>query len=148
MKFTNGNKANATQQITWDSSTTPYNSTIHVNMAKQGKAGRKLQNVPTSPPFWNDLSNWIMDSGWTCHILPFRSDFIPTSFVYNKRTVQVADGSAMPAKLSGTIIVTVFTESYKPVSITQCNVLFVPQLSRRLFSLVSLIEQGHDVQLS
>ena len=39
-------------------------------------------------------------------------------------------------------------ESFERVKITSRNVLFVPQLSTRLFLLMSLIEQGHDVHLS
>ena len=100
-------KANSTKHITLDSSTAPTSS-VHVNMAKHGNAGRKLTNVPTSIPLHNDLSNWIMDSSCTCHMSPFCSDFIPTSFIYNKRTVKVADGSTVPAEQSGTIISTVF----------------------------------------
>ena len=117
-------------------------------MAKHSNSGQKLQNIPTSTPFQNDLSNWIMDSGCTCHMLPFHSDFVPTYLIYNKHTVEVADGSTMPAELSGTIILMFVIESYKWVSITLRNVLFVPQLSRCLFFPMFLIEQGNYVQLS
>ena len=65
-----------------------------------------------------------MDSGCTCHMSPFRSDFIPTSFTYNKRAVEVADGSTVPAEQSGTVLLTVFTESFERVKITLRNVLF------------------------
>ena len=72
-------------------------------MANHGNAGQKLNNVPTSIPLRNDLSNWIMDSSCTCHMSPFRSDFVSTSFIYDKRTVEVADGSTVPAEQSGTV---------------------------------------------
>ena len=108
--------------IMLDSSTTPSTFSIHVNMAKHRNAGRKLQNVPTSIPFQNDLSNWIMDSGCTCHMSFFRSDVDTSSFDYDKCTVEVADGSTVPADISGTILLTVFAESHERVSIKLKNV--------------------------
>ena len=141
--------ANTTRQIQLTSSSTSDGS-LHANMAKYGNAGRKLKHssVLTSTPHKHDLSNWVMDSGCTCHMTPFKSDFLHHTLVHENKIVEVADGNSIPATLSGTINLHVYTAKHEKLLLTLQNVLFVPTLSRRLFSLMSLIEQGHDVRLS
>ena len=38
------------------------------------------------------LTNWILDSGVTCHITPEISDFIPGSMMEMDKYIEVADG--------------------------------------------------------
>jgi len=39
----------------------------------------------------------VMDSGATCHMTPFKSDFEPGSEASEERVVEVVDGSTVPA---------------------------------------------------
>ena len=38
------------------------------------------------------LTNWILDSGATCHMMPEVSDFIPESFKDMDKYIEFADG--------------------------------------------------------
>ena len=142
--------ANSAKHVVLQSATNISKDSVQINMAKHGNAGRKFKSTHISShvPLSNDLLNWVMDSGCTCHMTPFKSDFEPNSLFHDVKTVEVADGTSVPANLSGTIKLTVFTEIHDTVYLTLTDVLYVPQLSRRLFSLMSLIEQGHDFSLS
>ena len=54
----------------------------------------------------------------------------------------------IPADFSGTLHLHVCTESHEKLNLTLQNVLYIPTLPCQLFSLMSLIEQGHDIRLS
>ena len=77
---------------------------------------------------------WLIDSGASCHMTPFKSDLKNTSEC--KANVTVADGSKIQANLLGDVTILL------PTNEDQCNaarvrltrVLFVPGLNRRLFS--------------
>ena len=60
--------------------------------------------------------------------------------------VDVADGFTVPAKISGTILLNVQNDNGEKINLKLENVY--PGLARRLFPLMSLIEQDHDVMLS
>ena len=101
-------------------------------MAKHGNAERKLKHITsnTSPPYRNDLSNWVMDGGCKCHMTPILSDFLPNTFVHENKLVEVADNSSIPAESSGNIHLHVFKESHEKFILTLQNILYVPILSR------------------
>ena len=65
-----------------------------------------------------------------------------------RKLIENVDGSSIPVEFSGTIQLHVFTESHEKLILNLPNVLYIPTLSRCLFSLMSLIEQVHDVKLS
>ena len=44
------------------------------------------------------LTNWILDSGATCHMTPEVSDFIPGSLEYTDKHLEVADLHHVTAK--------------------------------------------------
>ena len=44
------------------------------------------------------LTNWILDSGETCHMTPDISDYIPGSLVETDIYTEVADGNFVTAK--------------------------------------------------
>ena len=68
--------------------------------------------------------------------------------IVEDRIIEVADGSTVTCTQSGTICIKTFTENLENITIYMEGVLHAPQLIRRLFSLMSLIEQNHMVQLS
>ena len=44
------------------------------------------------------LTNWILDSGGTCHMTPEVTDFIPGSLDDKDKFIEVADGHHVTAK--------------------------------------------------
>ena len=51
----------------------------------------------------SQLTNWILDSGATCHMTPEVSDFIPGSFEDTGKYIEVADGHHVMAKQKGQV---------------------------------------------
>ena len=47
------------------------------------------------------LTNWILDSGATCHMTPEVTDFIPGSLEDMDKFIEVADGHHVTAKKKG-----------------------------------------------
>ena len=64
------------------------------------------------------------------------------------KIVEVADGHNGPAEFSGTVIIKTKNDAGENITLRLIDVLHVPNLERRLFSLMSLIDQNHDVELS
>ena len=54
----------------------------------------------SSEEFGNSLqlTNWILDSGATCHMTPEVSDFIPVSLEDTDKFIEVLDGNHVTAK--------------------------------------------------
>ena len=123
------------------------NSNIKVNMVHSNQ-GRKPPISEIQPSNPNDLYNWVMDSGCTCHMTPHRSDFIKGSEIQVDRVIEVADGFTVPATVSGSIRLHVTNDDGEDINLRLEGVLHVSELSRRLFSLMALIEQDHTVNLS
>ena len=46
----------------------------------------------------SQLTNWILDSGATCHMTPEVTDFIPVSLEDTDKSIEVADGNHVTAK--------------------------------------------------
>ena len=49
----------------------------------------------------SQLTNWILDSGATCHMTPEVTDFIPVSLEDTDKFIEVADGHHVTAKQKG-----------------------------------------------
>ena len=49
------------------------------------------------------LTNWILDSGATCHMTPEVSDFISGSLEDTDKHIEVADGNQIMAKQEGQV---------------------------------------------
>ena len=49
------------------------------------------------------LTNWILDSGATCHMTPEVSDFIPGSLEDTDKYIEVADGHHVTVKQKGQV---------------------------------------------
>ena len=120
----------------------------NLSMARLGNAGhlRKQENIDIL--LVHDLNNWVMDSGATCHMTPYKNDFVNDSKNSEDKVVEVVDGYTVPAKSSGTIIIKTTSNQGDSINLRIKGVLHVPHLSRRLFSLMSIIKEGHDVTLS
>ena len=101
---------------------------IHLHMAN---TGRKL-NIPTKKKASeiNDLYNWVMDSGCTCHMTPYMDDFVAGSMITTSRIIEVADGNIVPAKLQGLARMKILNDDRETISLRIEGVLYVPELSR------------------
>ena len=62
--------------------------------------------------------------------------------------VEVADGHNVPAEFSGTAIISTKNDAGENITLCLIDVLHVPNLERKLYSFMSLIDQNHDVKLS
>ena len=51
----------------------------------------------------SQLTNWILDSGATCHMMPEVTDFIPGSLEDTDKFIEVADGNHVTAKQKGSV---------------------------------------------
>ena len=96
----------------------------------------------------HDVYNWVIDSGATCHMTPYESDFLHETARSIDKVVEVADGHTVPATLCGTVLIYTMTDLGQKNNLCIEDVLFVRHLERRLFSLMSLIEENHDIHLS
>ena len=51
----------------------------------------------------SQLTNWILDSGATCHMTPEVTDFIPGSLEDTDKFIEVADRHDVTAKQKGSV---------------------------------------------
>ena len=105
-------------------------------MANLSNVGRKRMDYVEDIPLVHDLYNWVMDSGATCHMTPHESDFLPETVRSANKVVEVADGHTVPATLCGTVLVITSTDLGQKINLRIEDVLLVPNLERRLFSLM------------
>ena len=81
----------------------------------------------------SQLTNWILDSGATCHITPEVTDFIPGSLEDTDKYIKVADGHHITAKQKGQVRIQMCDDNGKKFIATLCKVLLAPDLFDRLF---------------
>ena len=91
----------------------------------------------------SQLTNWILDSGATCHTTTDISDFIPGSFVETDKYIKVADDNLDIAKQTGQFKIEMCDSNGKPFIAMLYKVLFASELSDQLFSIIALINSGH-----
>ena len=89
------------------------------------------------------LTNWILDSGSTCHITPEVPDFIPVTLEDRDKYIDVADGHHVTAKQKGQLRIQMCDDNRKNFIATLYNVLLAPDLCDRLFSIIMLNNAGH-----
>ena len=85
------------------------------------------------------LTNWILDSGATCHTTTEVSDFIPGSLKDTDKYIEVADRHHVMAKQKGQVRIQMCDDNGKTFIATLYNVLLAPDLCDRLFSIIMLM---------
>ena len=102
-------------------------------------------NVRENKDYGNSLqlTNWILDSGATCHMTPEVTDFIPGSLEDTDKYIEVADGHHVTAKQRGSVRIQMFDDNGETFIATLYNVLLAPDLCDRLFSIIFLMNAGH-----
>ena len=81
----------------------------------------------------SQLTNWILDSGATCHMPAEVSDFIPGQLEDTDKHIEVADGHHVTAKHKGQVRIKMCNNNGDPFIGTLHNVLLAPVLCDRLF---------------
>ncbi|KAI9919625.1 hypothetical protein PsorP6_017770 [Peronosclerospora sorghi] len=86
-------------------------------------------------------NGWLLDSGASSHITPFRADYISYRNISNPIAVTIADGACLNAVGVGDV--KMVTIDGREITVTE--VLFIPNLDRRLISIPTLTSRGLDV---
>ena len=97
---------------------------------------------------YEDLEHgWIIDSGASAHMTPYKSDCERTYPVL--RQVFMADGSSIICKEAGDISIPLNQKTRNAFTLRLKDVLIIPELDRRLFSVNSFLNKGNNwVQFS
>ena len=91
----------------------------------------------------SQFTNWILDSGDTCHMTSEVTYFIPGSLEDTDKFIEVADGHHVTAKQKGSVRIQMCDDNGKTFVATLYNVLLAPDLCDRLFSIITLMNDGH-----
>ena len=96
--------------------------------------------------FWDSLqlTNLVLDSGATCHMIPDILGFIPGSLVETDKYIEVTDGHFVTANQTREVQIKMCDCNGKPFFATLYNILFAPDLCGWLFSIIKLMNSGHN----
>ena len=123
-----------------DNSENDNDHKIYASMARMSSDDeRKILKYGDS----SQLTNWILDSGATCHMTPEVTDFIPGSLEDTDKFIKVADGHHVTAKQKSSVRIQMCDDNGKKFIATLYNVLLAPDLCDRLFSIITLMNAGH-----
>ena len=101
------------------------NHKIYASMARMSSDDeRKSGNYGDSL----QLTNWILDSGATCHMTPEVSYFIPGSLEDTDKYIEVAGGHHVTAKQKGQVRIQMCNNNGKSFIATLHTVLLAPDL--------------------
>ena len=92
----------------------------------------------------SQLTNWILDSGAMCHMTPEILYFIPGSLEDTDKYIEVADGHHVTAKQKVQLRIKMCNDNGNPFIATLHNVILAPDLCDRLFSIITLMNSGHN----
>ena len=76
----------------------------------------------------SQLTNWTLDSGATCHMTAYISDFIPVFLVETDKYIEVSDGYFITEKQAGKFQIKMHDNNGKPFIATLYTVLLEPDL--------------------
>ena len=82
----------------------------------------------------SQLTNWILDSGATCHMTPEVTDFNPGSLEDTDKFIEVADGHHITPKEKGSVRIKMCDDNGKTFIVTLYNILLALDLCDRLLS--------------
>ena len=97
-------------------------------------------NARTKFPATNLEKGWIIDSGASAHMTPFKKDCNNIQSTY--KIIYLADGSSILCKYMGNILLPISKNNKVIGSLTLEDVLIAPNLDRRLFSVKCLPLKG------
>gem|GEM_PF-2876143 len=85
---------------------------------------------------------WIIDSGASAHMTPFKADCKNIQPTY--KIIYLADGSTVLCRFMGNITIPITKNQKILGSLILEDVLIVPNLDRRLFSVNAFLSHGHN----
>ena len=85
------------------------------------------------------LTNWILDSGATCHMTPEVSDFIPGSLVDTDKYIEVADGHHVTEKQKFQVQIQMCDNNRNTFIASLYNVHLAPDFCDRLFLIITIM---------
>ena len=86
---------------------------------------------------------WIIDSGASAHMTPFKKECINIQPTF--KMIYIADGSSVICKQMGNITIQINKNNRLLGSLILEDVLIVPNLDRRLFSVNAFLSKGHNL---
>ena len=105
-----------------------------------GSVENKLSHQNNFP--CEDLQNgWTIDSGASAHMNPFHKDC--ENIRSFRKVVYLADGSKISCHKVGDIVIPMLDNRDTHHTLRLKNVLIIPELDRRLFSVISFLTQGN-----
>ena len=91
---------------------------------------------------YSELSEWLIDSGCSNHMTPFEDDLI-SDVMKSKSVVEVANGKIVKGPNKGTALIRIVdVKTNKTFDMLLEDVLYVPGLSQRLFSVTQWTQSG------
>ena len=85
---------------------------------------------------------WIIDSGASIHMTPFKKDCINIQRTF--KMIYLSDGSSVLYKHMGNLTIPIYKNNRLLGSLIFEDVLIVPNLDMRLFSVNAFLSKGHD----
>jgi len=89
-----------------------------------------------------DLHNYLLDSGATQHMTPHLAD-LEDVVKGRKLGVEVADGHIIKCLATGKIRINMIDDDGNPIEAKLHDVMYIPGLNRRLFSITRFARHGH-----
>ena len=90
----------------------------------------------------SQLTNWILDSGATCHMTLEVTDLIPGSLKDTDKYIEVGYRNHVTEKQKGSVKKQICDDNGNKFISPLYNVLLAPDLCDRLFSIITLMNAG------
>ena len=113
----------------------PLKSTLALNVEHELHNRNKFSAT-------NLEKGWIIDSGASAHMTPYKRDC--KSITNTERTIFLADGSSVQCRMMGVIEIPIYRRKKLIGTLKLDDVLIVPNLDRRLFSVNSFLNKGNN----
>nr|CCA18130.1 putative polyprotein [Albugo laibachii Nc14] len=131
-----------TQQKTYGSQGKCFNCNQYGHKKIDCKKNRSVQNAEKAFTYSNGShGGWILDNGASSHMCPFQEEFADIRSLEKPVLISVANGVQGEAKGIGTI--RIILPNSRPIHIE--DVLYVPQLYRRVMSITSLASKNLEI---
>ena len=97
--------------MTENSSDKSESQKIYRSMAR---VSSNAESIRVNDGYSSQLTNYILDSGTTCHMTPDISDFIPGSLVETYKYIEVTYGHFITSKQTGELQIKMRDNNEKP----------------------------------
>ena len=116
-----------------------HKKTRHTQVAYMSQHDLAYKN---SFPATDLEKGWIIDSGASAHMTPFRKDCQEIQKTH--RVIYLADGSTVLCRTMGNVRIPIHKGNIEIGTLILEDVLIVPNLDRRLFSVHAFLSKGHN----